>query len=829
MESFKKSWALLNTISDGKTPFRDSVIEAQNYVQSIERVLLHGFNFDLVVDGHVIDFVSLIDRFDKTLPPGYLQLPKSLNHRERTRAWIRLRLNDSTLSKSFLSLISLEPEVLGIYYKPWAFLLSENDAKSVLAHLDMSESRSLTIFDFSPEDPSEFSIQSSLSDFLLSESGPPVTVVVSKKKKKKRTAVAIADEDGDGYSMANSVSVSGSVARRLKKRHLKKHAVIDTPVQSSSPGVAGSYKEKIPHGRVAQPSQHEDDMAKSLDPSLFKKPTALRVASNINSSISASNFVDEVVAISPGIVDSDRVDRLRVSSSGISEDDDNDDVDDDEKSLLCSSVEIDVNSEEHLEKLHSEETLPTLDKDSNKPQENEEEKPSTNPFVENADDFVIVSSSISKPLSCSPKRSLAKQLQQETMVEVSNSFDDRPAKDEGEKIESNITAEVKEDATAISSASASLAETIGISSSVSAPQEPFPKSINSPRSVQFESEYGRYGGIEKEDDDDDGNSDEDLNSIFTMHVKSATVIPDYESEDKKCTLYTIAKNRVERIKANERNGKGSNADTGNNDDADDDDFSQPKYVAPDGWCSKLDEINFYVFPQPPKPLETVCYGCKAPLSKFFFDPPRYCGFTGHFFCSKCHSGERYYIPSQIVWNWDLEEYPINNVSYEYLRKNFEAPLVDLQAVNPELYESVPVLKDLKILRKKLFYMKDYITCCTKIGPNDKAKVFLEKIPKYYYKKFDLFSLRDFVQLSVIVDDLMRVMDAWLSHIRSCQLCLNMGSYCEICHSKTPIHMFQLRDSIQCEVCHGIFHKSCFCKEYCPKCKRRKARLIINSN
>lgn len=220
-------------------------------MQSIERILLHGFNFDLVYEDHVIDFVALINIFEKSLPPGYLQLPKSLSHRERTRAWIRLRLNDSTLSKSFLSLTSLELEVLGVYYKPWAFVLSGEDAGAVLEHLETSETRSQVTFDFSPEDPTEFIIQNSLSEFLSPENEPPVTVVVSKKKKKKRhTTVEIANEDGDNYPIANSASASGSVTRRLKKRQSRKHGPNGTPGQAPSPGIAGSYRDKIHHSNL---------------------------------------------------------------------------------------------------------------------------------------------------------------------------------------------------------------------------------------------------------------------------------------------------------------------------------------------------------------------------------------------------------------------------------------------------------------------------------------------------------------------------------------------------------------------------------------------------
>ena len=823
LESFKQSWASLSALSDGKTPFRENVIEAQNYVQSIERILLHGFNFDLVSEGHVIDFVALINIFEKSLPPGYLQLPKSLSHRERTRAWIRLRLNDSTLSKSFLSLTSLELEVLGIYYKPWAFVLSTEDAGSVLEHLEMSETRSSVTFDFSPEDPNEFRIQNSLSDFLTPENGPPVTVVVSKKKKKKRhTTVEIANENGDIYPMANSVSVSGSVTRRLKKRQTKKHITSGVPVQAHSPGIAGSYRDKMHHSQVLRTGtpEEEEGIAKSLDPSLLKKTPPLRV-SNI---IKETNIVEE------------RSDLIHDPSIGSFEDV-NDIVNvmnnDHAKPFLCSSseksigsIEVSSSVQDSLKDTHSEGSLQMLENDEDKPKDEseaikQENKSLQNSFIDSEEDFVIVYSSVSKPLACAPRSNLIEQVQESGSVEVSNSFEEKglenevnteetPAIKEEEEEEEEEEEKIATDKTL----STSLVETIDVSGLENISPEPFPKKNVLLTNAQPESENN-------ESTENNGNTEEDLSNIFTMHVKEAIVIPDYESGDRKCTLYMIAKSRAERQKEESEKNDG--------DEDDHDEFTGPKYVAPDGFDPKLEEINYYIFSQPPKPLETVCFGCKAPFSNSFFDSPRYCDFTGHFFCSKCHSGNRFYIPARIVWNWDIGQYPVNDKSYEFLRKNFESPIVDLMDLNPELYESVPVLGDLKILRKKLFYMKDYIMCCTKIDPNDQAKVALDKMHKYYYKKTDLFSLKDFVGLDVLVDSLMQTMEYWLNHIRSCQLCLNMGSYCEICHSKEPIYMFQLRNSVQCEVCHGIFHSTCFNKDSCPKCKRRQARLIINSN
>ena len=831
LESFKESWSTLCALSDGKTPFRDNVVEAQNYVQSIERILLHGLNFDLVVNGHVIDFIYFITIFDGAPSVDYMLLPRSLNHRERTRAWIRLKLNEHTLAKAFSSLVSLDPEVLGVYYKPWAFVMSSSDASAAVAQLEASEANASVSFELDPEDPKVFHVQSSIPGFSLVTKEPPVKVVVSKKKKKKRvTTVAITSEDGDDDT---SGSVNGA-NRRIKKRQQKKGVLC----QSSGPFVASSYKEKMPsqhHG--SHNSYHhsanvrfgpcEDDMAESLDPTLLIKVPSLsassHVADSLHNSVSEPSIDgfedDEMMVVS---VCNDNTPRLQEEPG--------------EKTLsgsICGSdlFKPPVGHPDAAAKEPQEKPLPTL-----------------------SDDGLVVAtnkySNDGKKQGKKPSHDDENLKKNAPLEDVSSpsgkeeSGDGAAVVNKSHVLSANIT---------ISDSGVDDVSSSDFSPAMDLPSEPFPKNNRSSCDLNGGSsnsiDVGSGGGdiIEGNDSDNDADNeggDEDLNSIFTMHVKEAIVIPDYENSDKKCTLYMIAKNRADRAKekgtekkrlgvsrggGNSNNGGGGGDDgSGDGDNDEDDEFLGSKSIAPDGWKAELGELNYYVFTQPPRPFETECYRCKMAFSSSIFDSPRFCDFTGHYFCSKCHSGRRFYIPGRIVWNWDLAQYPVNNASWDYLRENFEVPLINVQAVNPGLYESVPVLKDLQFLRKKLFYMKDYIRCCTKISPHDKAKVLFDTVQKYYYKTPDLYSMKDLVRLNDLVDDLMQILDVWLCHIRSCQLCLNLGSYCEICQSKKPIYMFQIRDVVQCKKCHGIFHKACFKKEFCPKCKRKQTRLIINS-
>ena len=332
--------------------------------------------------------------------------------------------------------------------------------------------------------------------------------------------------------------------------------------------------------------------------------------------------------------------------------------------------------------------------------------------------------------------------------------------------------------------------------------------------------------------------EEDIDSslVFKMTIKDAIIIDGYDKRDSDLTLYEIAKDRIMRLKAKEgkkpeatkENEKESNATSMNNEgmptDGSVDDqpaeLSMVSKKAPEGWIPKLVQINYYLCEKGTPGLS--CFGCGAAFGGLFSSAPRYCEFTGKYFCNKCHSNKKGVVPSHVVWNWDRNLYPINNKSLKFIEDNTKLPMIDLM-LNPSLYERVTLLKDLRLTRKKLYYMKNFISSCSALGLKAQARVYLDTVPDYYYNSMDIYSLYDFIHFDEVIDRLIDVVEVWLGHINACFICKNKGSFCEICGDKKPIYPFQLIDVVQCPRCFGVFHKKCYDPEKCPKCIRKEFR------
>jgi run domain Beclin-1 interacting cysteine-rich containing protein len=307
--------------------------------------------------------------------------------------------------------------------------------------------------------------------------------------------------------------------------------------------------------------------------------------------------------------------------------------------------------------------------------------------------------------------------------------------------------------------------------------------------------------------------------IFQPFIRESIVITDYDKQDSRRSLYQIAQSRAGTSAQSAKSTSAPSLVATSTE-------PQPKHRAPDGWVSAAKQLHFYIQSKGTvKGQGSVCFGCQTAISEGFFSAPRYCEYTGKFYCQRCHSGKKYYIPARIVHNWDFSMQPVNNGSLEFLTALYEEPSCDIGVLNPKLYKTVPVLKDLRLVRKKLYHMKDFIMTCTKLTDEDPPKALLKTCPSHHYTSVEMYSIADLVKVDVILDKLMGTLEVWFNHIAGCPLCSGKGSFCEICHKDRPIYPFQLLDVIQCKKCSGIFHRTCFKKGFCPKCRRRDTRSI----
>lgn len=242
---------------------------------------------------------------------------------------------------------------------------------------------------------------------------------------------------------------------------------------------------------------------------------------------------------------------------------------------------------------------------------------------------------------------------------------------------------------------------------------------------------------------------------------------------------------------------------------------------PAGWKPVMDDLHLFELPRgKPEDQGNVCYECGAELGT----KPRFCEYTARYFCHKCFPpGKKFCIPAKVVAHWDFEPYPINPRSYDYLSSVMANPTINIALAHRALYTRVPVMKDLRTVRQKLVHMKDFILTCTRLGDRDAAMTTLARCRAYHYTTVDVYALDDLMHADKRLDTLIDVLEAWLAHIASCELCIAKGSCCEVCGKHERIFPFQLLEVVQCPRCKGIFHRACYTPSTCPKCKRLAQR------
>lgn len=77
----------------------------------------------------------------------------------------------------------------------------------------------------------------------------------------------------------------------------------------------------------------------------------------------------------------------------------------------------------------------------------------------------------------------------------------------------------------------------------------------------------------------------------------------------------------------------------------------------------------------------LCMECKLPLG-VDFEKSNVCGFDGHYYCSSCISGDKFPIPSKIIYNWDFKHYPVSKKAATFLTDYQFKPFIDFKVCRP---------------------------------------------------------------------------------------------------------------------------------------------------
>jgi hypothetical protein len=212
---------------------------------------------------------------------------------------------------------------------------------------------------------------------------------------------------------------------------------------------------------------------------------------------------------------------------------------------------------------------------------------------------------------------------------------------------------------------------------------------------------------------------------------------------------------------------------------------------------------------------------------FFGPPPLICDYTGRYYCQDCHKGELRVIPARVMRSWQFQLYSVSRTSREILIAMHSRPCLDVEALNPELFQHVEEMAELRRLRQQLRRMLSFLFSCrfarsSGVLSQLRGRRHFLTSSRWYSLK-DLMDLKDGALLSSMAETVRGCVD----HIKnSCQLCQAQGFYCEHCRRHDAILYPFDDDTARCPACNAGFHRRCFeAMAICPKCVRMENRRL----
>ncbi|KAL6430488.1 hypothetical protein ACFW04_007828 [Cataglyphis niger] len=217
-----------------------------------------------------------------------------------------------------------------------------------------------------------------------------------------------------------------------------------------------------------------------------------------------------------------------------------------------------------------------------------------------------------------------------------------------------------------------------------------------------------------------------------------------------------------------------------------------------------------------------CFDCGEAIG-MTFSKAHVCWYSGNYYCSKCMAEGQYIIPSRVIHNWDLKQYPISRKAASYLTD--KPALLDLKILNPKIYMAVDTMAQLQSLRIQLNLLRAYLFTCRepiieslqkKVAPRD-----------YLYEHVHQYSVLDLLDIpnGILAQQLQKVVEFARNHVINCWLCSQKGFICEVCNNTKVIYPFDMESTFRCGSCNAVFHTDCLnASKPCPKCERRRKRM-----
>ncbi|KAM5274522.1 pleckstrin homology domain-containing family M member 1 [Ctenodactylus gundi] len=224
-----------------------------------------------------------------------------------------------------------------------------------------------------------------------------------------------------------------------------------------------------------------------------------------------------------------------------------------------------------------------------------------------------------------------------------------------------------------------------------------------------------------------------------------------------------------------------------------------------------------------------CAGCSRQIG-FSFARPKLCAFSGLYYCDICHQDDASVIPARIIHNWDLTKRLVCRQALKFLAQIRAQPLINLQLVNPSLYEHVERMQLISRSREQLKLLGDYLGLCRSGILKELSKRLNHR--NYLLESPHKFSVADLQQIAEgVYEGFLKALIEFASqHVYHCDLCTQRGFICQICHHHDIIFPFEFDTTARCSECKTVFHQSCqaVVKKGCPRCARRRKYQEQNS-
>ena len=226
-----------------------------------------------------------------------------------------------------------------------------------------------------------------------------------------------------------------------------------------------------------------------------------------------------------------------------------------------------------------------------------------------------------------------------------------------------------------------------------------------------------------------------------------------------------------------------------------------------------------------------CAECSVDIGfgGFFGAPPVVCDYTGRYYCQECHKGEVRVIPARVLRSWQFQLFAVSRTSREILIAMHNRPCLDVEALNPELFQHVEELAELRRLRQQLRRMLSFLFSCRFARSSGVLSQLRGR--RHFLTSSRWYSLKDLMDLrdGGLLASMAETVRGCVEHIKKkCELCKAQGFYCEHCRRHDAILYPFDDDTARCPACNAGFHRRCFeAMAICPKCVRMENRRLAN--